>query len=311
MKMSIECEVRGRVMIRRELKAVSGSKEYVLKPDDRGWLTAVKIVKRVKEPEKCSARMEPGVGEVKANIVIEGDREEYLELIREFQELESLLSFETNGSLKNITWDSPKEDFIPETDEEKKRVNVSSFSLTKERPDFPAVLSDQQFNQIIGTKERYVSLVVPKAFYKEGMNEFNSRRYINAFYNFYFVLEDIYGEGKTRNKDIADTFRKSTDFVEIMEWMLKGFLEKDNRHNNNIQRFCDEEKVTYDVAGLIDLLQKIRGNLHHYSSQSSKHLGTPFTHEEFESIAFLTMGLALQTILRKIVDINKSINDGS
>ena len=143
------------------------------------------------------------------------------------------------------------------------------------------------------------------------MNEFNSRRYINAFYNFYFVLEDIYGEGKTRNKDIAKTFRESTDFIEITEWMLKGFLKKDNRHNSNIQRFCDEEKVTYDVGGLIDLLQKIRGNLHHYSSKSSKHLGTPFTHEEFESIAFLTMGLALQTILRKIVDINKSINVGS
>lgn len=311
MKISIECDAIGRVMIGRELKAVSGSREYVLKPDDRGWLNAVQIIKRVKEPEKYSARMEPGTGDVKASIVIEGDREEYLELIREFQELESVLSFSTNGSLKSISWDSPKEDFIPETDEEKERVNVFGFSLTKERQAPPARLSAQQFGQIISTKGRYISLVIPKAFYREGINEFTSGRYINAFYDFYFVLEDVYGEGKTRNKDIGERFRKSTDFVEIMEWVIKDVLGKDERYSNNIQRFCDEERVAYDVGGLVDLLQKIRGNLHHYSSRSSKHLGTPFTHEEFESIAFLTMGLALQTILRKIVDINKSINDGS
>ena len=209
--------------------------------------------------------MEPGNGKVKANIVIEGDREEYLELIREFQELESMLCFSTNGSLKSIAWDSPKEEFVPETDEEKKRVHVSSFSLTKEWPDFSGSLNAQQFNRIISTKERYVSLVIPKAFYKEGLNEFNSKRYINAFYNFYFILEDIYGEGKARNKDIAESFRKSNDFTEIMEWMLRDVLGKYRRHGDNIQRFCKEEGVTYDVDGLIDLLQKIRGNLHHYS----------------------------------------------
>ena len=92
-----------------------------------------------------------------------------------------------------------------------------------------------------------------------------------------------------------------------MEWVLKDILGKYQRHKTNVQRFCNEEGVAYDVDGLTDLLQKIRGNLHHYSSKSSKHLGTPFTHEEFESIAFLTMGLAVQTILFKIVDINQSM----
>ena len=92
-----------------------------------------------------------------------------------------------------------------------------------------------------------------------------------------------------------------------MEWVLKDILGKYQRHKTNVQRFCNEEGVAYDVDGLTDLLQKIRGNLHHYSSKSSKHLGTPFTHEEFESIAFLTMSLALQTILRQIVDINQSL----
>ena len=148
--------------------------------------------------------------------------------------------------------------------------------------------------------------MVPKAFYKEGINEFTSRRYINAFYNFYFILEDIYGEGKTKNKDIVEAFKQSSEFVIIIERTLKDILERDKRHNNNIRNFCKEENVTFDTKGVIELLQKIRGNLHHYSSKSSKHLGTPFAHEEFESIAYLTMCLALQTIFLKIVHINQS-----
>lgn len=308
MKLSLECSVRGRVKIGRQLKVVKGLMEYLLIPDDKGWLSSIKIIKKVATPQKYSARWGPGEGKVNATLIIEGNREEYLELIREFQELEAVLSFETAGSLKSVAWDSPKEEFIPETEEEKRRVGVYSFHLTKEYPDYPASLDERTLDDIIKIKKHYESLIVPKAFYKEGTNEFTSRRYINAFYNFYFVLEDLYGKGKTKNKDVADAFRNSKDFKEILEWMISEQIGKTERHRIGIKRFCEEEGVTYDIDGLIDLPQKVRGNLHHYSSKSSKHLGTPFSHEDFESIAFLTMGLALQTILRRTVDINQSMD---
>jgi len=310
MKLSLECSIKGKVKIGRQLKVVNGLKEYLLIPDDKGWLSSIKLIKKVAVPQKYSAKIEPGEGEAKTKIVISGDREEYLELVREFQELESVLSFATNGSLKSIAWDSPKEDFIPETDEEKGQVSVCGFHFTEEYPDYPVFLDEREFDVIIKSKEHYRSLIVPKAFYKDGTNEFTSHRCINAFYNFYFVLEDIYGKGKTKNKDVADAFRNSKDFREILEWMINENLDKYEKHRLSIERFCDEEKVTYDTDGLIDLIQKVRGNLHHYSSKSSKHLGTPFSHEDFESIAFLTMGLALQTILWKVVEINQSMDIG-
>jgi len=307
MKLSLECSAKGKVKIDRQLKVANGLKEYLLVPDDKGLLSSIKIIKKVAEPQKYFAKIEPGEGKVKAKIEIGGDRDDYLELVREFQELESVLSFTTNGSLKSIAWDAPKEDFIPETEEEKKQVSVYGFHLTKEYPDYPRYLDEREFDVIIRSKNNYSSLIVPKAFYREGINEFTSRRYITAFYNFYFILEDFYGEKKTKNKDVADAFRNSQDFREILEWMIKENLDKYEKHRIGITRFCDEEKVKYDVDGLIDLLQKVRGNLHHYSSKSSKHLGTPFSHEDFESIAFLSMGLALRAILQKIVNINQSM----
>ena len=307
MKLSLECSVEGKIKIGKQLRVVKGSKEYLLIPDNKGWLSKMKIIKRVAAPNKYYAKIGPGKGKVNHEIRIAGDREERLELVREFQELESILSFDTGGSLKSIEWEAPTEDFIPETEEEEKQVQVHNLYYKKEHLDFPAVLDGESFGEIIRSKERYVSLIVPQAFYREGANEFASKRYINAFYNFYFILEDLYGKGKTKNRDIGEEFRSSKEFRGFVDWVIKDINNKSPKDRMRIERFCKEERVAYDTDGLIDLLLKVRGSLHHYSSKSSKRQGTPFGHEDFESIAFLTMGLAVRSILQRILEINLSL----
>lgn len=306
MKLSLECSVEGKVKIDKELKVVEGSKEYLLIPDKEGWLSRMKIIKRIAAPNKYSAKILPGNGRAKHKIRISRDREEYLELMREFQELEGMLSFDTVGSLKSIEWDAPTEDFIAETEEEEKQVQVHNFCFKKEYPDCPASLDEEGLGRIIRSKEHYVSLIVPQAFYREGTNEFASKRYINAFYNFYFILEDFYGKGKTKNKDIAEEFRSSKWFRRFVDEVVKD-INKYARHRINIEGFCKRERAAYDTDGIIELLLKVRGSLHHYSGRSSKHQGTPFDHEDFESIAFLTMGLAARSILQRIGVINLNL----
>jgi hypothetical protein len=304
MKLSLECSTKGKIKIGKQLKVVEGSKEYLLIPDDKGWLSKIKIIKKVAVPNEYSAMIGPGEGKVKAVINIRGSREEYLELIREFQELESILSFASGGALESIEWDAPKEDFIPETEDEERKVHVKSFQFRKKYPEWPVFIGEESFDAIIRSKERYSSVMVALAFLREGVNEFSSRRYINAFYNFYFVLEDLYGERKTKNWAIEKEFRNSKELRKWIRWAIKDNLNKYVRHRTNIEKFCKEEKVLYDIDGLISLVVNVRGNLHHYSSGSSKHKGTPFNHEDFESIAFLTMGLALKSIGQRILEID-------
>jgi hypothetical protein len=311
MKYSLECNVSGKVMIGKKIEVTKGNKDFVLLPDKQGWLSSIKIVAKVADPQRFHPRIEPGDGRVAAKVIIERDSEMRQQLVREFQELESNLSFETMGCLKSIGWDEPKEEVIPETDEEKAQVSVSGFHLKKEYPDRPTKLDEKTFDHIVQTKHLYVSLVIPKAFFKEGINEFRLRRYINAFYNFYFVLEDLYGQGKTKNKDISKAFSASTEFRESLGWVIRDHVDKHEKHRANISKFCTEEKVTYDVDGIIELLQKVRGNLHHYSGKSSKHRGSPFNQEDFESIAFLTMGLAVRAILQRIIGINRRVGVGN
>jgi len=306
MKVSLECGVEGKVKIGKELKVVEGPKEYLLIPDKKGWLWKIKIIKKVATPAKYSAKVLLGAGKGKHKIVISRDREEYLELIREFQELEGMLSFETIGGLKSVGWDAPTEDFIAETEEEEKQVEVHDFCLEKGYPDYPASLDEEGFGRLVRIKEHYVSLIVPQTFYREGTNEFASKRYINAFYNFYFVLEDFFGKGKTKNRDVAGEFRNSKWFRRFVDEVIKD-INKYARHRISIEGFCKRERVVYDTDGIIELLLKVRGRLHHYSGRSSKRQGTPFNHEYFESVAFLTMGLAARCILQRINAIYLSV----
>jgi hypothetical protein len=309
MKISMECDVEGRVQIGSTIRTVIGSKEYILKHDSAGFLKTISINKSVNKPEKYARRLERKPNSNEKILRINRDIEEYNEMRKEFQELESLLSFETHGSIKSITWDSPMEVWIPETDEEQERIRISGIKQTKQPPDLVKRLNAEQFEQILSTKGNYVSLILPKMFFKEGLNEFYSKRYINAYYNFYFILEDIYGEGKTKNRDIANAFKKSKDFNVILQRMISKTIGYEKKYEINLKKLCAEEKEDFNVEGLLNLIWKIRGNLHHYSSRSTKHLGTPFNHEDFESIAFLTMGIAYQTILSKIEDIDKLKNE--
>jgi hypothetical protein len=92
MKYSLECDVNGKLTIENKIEVLKGSRTYILIPDKTGRLSSIKIVVEVTEPQKFKSRIEPGEGQVAAKIIIKRDRELYQEIIREFQELESVLS---------------------------------------------------------------------------------------------------------------------------------------------------------------------------------------------------------------------------
>ena len=81
--------------------------------------------------------------------------------------------------------------YIPESEEEEKKFNVTDITVHHHYPEPQRTkLTADVFKEIIQQKSKDESLKVVKLFHREGVREFHSLRYIQAYYNFYFVLED-------------------------------------------------------------------------------------------------------------------------
>lgn len=305
MKLEFKCKVNSRTYIGiNELKTSVNGKDFILKPDEKGILKEIIVITQVPESKKIISKITPTESaKIKHEININIDKDIVGEIENLLQYLESSLSFSAN--LNKINWEEPELIFIPENDEDKKNINILNFTVNKSYPEDETILTIESFREIVLEKDKYDFLTVVKSFYREGKREFNSFRYINAFYNFYFVIEDLYGRGKTKNFEIEKEFKKDKNFRAFIEWMITKNLN--GKHKTNIEKFIKEENKLYDVDGLIELIVRIRGNLHHFSAKSSKHKGTPFNQHDFESIAFLLMGLAVRSILQKIYEKNKGL----
>jgi hypothetical protein len=148
-------------------------------------------------------------------------------------------------------------------------------------------------------------MIIPKSFFREGINDCQSFRYINAFYNFYFIIEDLYGNGKNKNAAVMHELETSEDFKSFVQWMLED-IRAHRKHYKNINIHLKEMHENYDVEGIIHLLVHMRGRLHHFSGKSSLLQGNPFNQNTFQTIAYLAMGLAVKSILQKILKIKQA-----
>jgi hypothetical protein len=301
MKLAVECAVDAvHVYVGTGLTIVRGDQEYSLVADADGKLAAVKIAARVPKDEQVVSDLQPGSGDVALQVRIEFpdicDR-----LISEMQVLEGLLAFRCDGQLARIRWDRPKVEFIPENDTEKAQIAVHGFQSSKDYRDYRVRIPRDAWAKMVDTSHQLGDLVVPLSFFREALNDFRQFRYVGAFCNFYFVLEDFYGAGKTRNRDIEREFKNSHELRGSVRWVMDNYLGRSD-HKTKVQQLCEEERKTYDVDGLIALLVRVRGNVHHFSAKSSKRHGTPFNQEDFQSIAFFAMGLASRGMAGRLFD---------
>lgn len=303
MKYSMESRVDSKVLIGNTVNVVEGNKEYILTPNKDGMLASIKIITKVDNPEKIYSKIEEGNERVKAKITVETDETIVSDLRSDFQYIESTLAF--GGNLRRIFWEEAKQEWIPETEEERSKLKVFALSLNRGYPNKPVTLTKKDFVQIIRDKSKYDCLTTLKSFYREGDHFFRRFQYVNAFYNFYFIIEDLFGGGKTKNKQIEESFKSSVELKETIKWVINTQIKTHERHSKNISRLLREGNLQNTMEGIIKLLIRMRGRVHHYTSKSSRKQATPLTQRDFESIAFLAMGIALMSILKEILKINR------
>jgi hypothetical protein len=215
------------------------------------------------------------------------------------QHIEALGSFWLG--IKKIYWESPKRRWISETPEEEKDLKFITNDFQRESHENTCYreMAPKMLESLVKNRQLHRNLVLPMSFYREGCNEFSSKRYTSSFINFYFYLDDLYGQGKTKNKEVENIFKSSEHIINAFEETIRFFQDEGNSENlEELKEFLEIENKTLSVDGLIELIVQIRGNLSHFSQKSSKKKGHPLNQRDFRSVALLMKSICTSTFAK-------------
>ncbi|MHB1261742.1 MAG: hypothetical protein ACYC2H_08500 [Thermoplasmatota archaeon] len=212
-----------------------------------------------------------------------------------------LQAVESFGSIlmgiEKIDWERPEIRWEPETPEEKALTTIQGLKRESKYPKDAAELTGEAVNDIIHLAKKYPNLVVPLAFWREGSADFQSFKYIHAFYNWYFVIEDLFGGGNTKNPLVEKAMLASPTMTQAVEFTLNEFRSPGyERHRTKLEQELQARGFGYNVADCIAFLVGTRGRLHHYSQQNPQSKPIPFAHSEFQTIAYFLMTVTMNCL---------------
>lgn len=287
----MKCSVDSTTEIGNEpIQVTVDGADFTLVPSEDGLLQELTVIVRLENEEGFISNISPARA-----ITINYDTQLSAKLIDMLQYLEASLSF--HYGVKKISWEDRETFFIPESEEEQRKLDVMSYRVGFRYPEQQRIrLTAANFKDIIQRKSKDESLKIVMLFHREGIREFHSLRYIQAYYNFYFILEDFYAHGKTNRTQVTNNFKSYQTLRTIIQEVLDTAIKPYPHHLQNIQNFLQEENLTFSIDGIIELIVQVRGNLHHYSRKSTKRKGTPLNQSDFVSMALLLMILTIRCI---------------
>lgn len=294
MRLQIQCDVEADTFLEETITIERPDRTFSFHPDKSGILSKIAITADVPDPEKFYSEIRHIPGKP-TQIIRSRDEDLYESVIRDFQEIESLMT--PILQMRKVHWENNSYQLIIESEDERARVGLSGWTLTPGEPIrelFPA--SKSAFEAIISSKSTAQILIVPMAFYREGCLDFESKRYINAFFNFYFVLEGLYGKGKTADHQIRDEFLKTPALKQVVGCIINDAEMFEPKDKEGILAMLNRRTFNYDFAGIVGLIVKTRGDLHHFTNNPNRIQGSPFTQANFRPVAILIRTICFLTI---------------
>jgi hypothetical protein len=201
-----------------------------------------------------------------------------------------LQHIESFGSLwcgiQKVHWETAKYRWVPESPEEESLIQISEFSSQSNYPTGTYDVTEVAALLMVTRREEQERLLLPMSFFREGMNEFREKRHLYAFFNFYFFVEDVFGGGKAKNQHILQEYLSSRLLCNAVQSVLAEWSDpRLGHHKEMLDIYLDESGCDASVKGVLKLVVKMRGQLHHFSQRSSQRKGHPLNQREFETLA--------------------------
>ncbi len=224
--------------------------------------------------------------------------------------VESVLSYATdsgNPLVRINAWEGATS-LVPETPEEKRRVEAWGISVARTKQRRPATVMHRFLSDVIDGTVRYDDLVESMAFMRDGTNRQLNGEFIQAFYAYYFIIEGLYAGGRSGEQEIMKLFAKSRTFCLVCEVAVRSYFAAGTPRSEEVA-VLRPLMVSYRCAetaeGLQRFLIRMRQQLHHFSRRSTKLQPHPFNQEAFAPLADLTRFVAKLAIEFELKEIDR------
>jgi hypothetical protein len=292
MKFELGCGAASKILLAADVTFEQADRTYTFFRGTDGTLSRVSIAAKIEYPERFIRRFVP------RGFLEQFDGELYDSLIRELQYLESVLAF--TGELERIRWDAPTTNLIFESEAERAGVVSGSLYLEKKWRVVPIEFTEDKLQALIRDRHIIESATVLQGFFREGKNELYQYRFINAFHNFFFVLEGLYGNGKTGTDKLREEFWKSPTFSKVIGESWDFLCSDDESVAKQLLEELTARGREHNLNDVVELLIDTRGSTHHFSVKSTREQGTPFRQSEYEAIACFAYILASNAINEEV-----------
>jgi hypothetical protein len=218
-------------------------------------------------------------------------------LVIELRGLETILSL---FGLISIDKDSFEIEYIPENEDEKKALPVTRLQLDYNKvtppPDF--TLDHDLLSAAVAASvhAELGNLTFPLSFFRKGRISMSEERFIGAYYDFYFLLETLYGNGKTKNDAVQAAFKKSTEIREAVEQFLA--FSKEVYPSGETRKSLMTKFNGYSVDTLVEYIVKQRGFFHHHTARK-QNIWHPAHEEKYENDALMIQAIAFHVLIHE------------
>lgn len=199
--------------------------------------------------------------------------------------------------VSNIDIDHPLVEWLPESDDEKKALVISSFqygnTLPGSRP--PRVAPIDQLIRPFLSWQEFLPVEIPLEYFRRGAEDLTKGHYIEAIYDFYFVIEFLFAGGKFTKHAVREAMLGSTEAKRIISESQKHVLLDLRDNPADLERFNNRYR-NRTVEEVIDTLTDLRGLLHH-QSQTRKQNWHPASPEQFKVDAYFLCAAAHSAVL--------------
>jgi hypothetical protein len=234
------------------------------------------------------------------SVHVDRDEELHTRLMSFIQSVESVLGFYFD--LSDIHWNQAEAFVEPESAEEAKQLEVLRWFVTQSIGGAKQEITLEQLDLSVVTAKRTADLTTTLAFHREGSKDMRNLRYISAFFNFYFVLEGLFGNGKTKNDAVRAQFKRSTRLVATIQEMIDRGLPPSYGEDEGIVERLRRMNKPFTPDSIIDLLVSTRGDVHHNVGNPKRPGGSPLIVAKFQTFSMFCMNLCQITLHQEIVD---------